>query len=189
MENQYPASLKGQFLMAMPGLMDPNFYQTVSCISEHNEAGAMGVVVNRVYPGLTAKSIFEELDIEFIPAIAPIPIHVGGPVHVGEIFILHGPPFKWEGCFKITPLLAMSNTKDILSAIGSGNGPKSFIIALGCAGWGRGQLEYEIKENAWLTGPIFEEIIFDIPIDYRWEAAVKKMGIDPALLSKNAGHA
>jgi len=89
----------------------------------------------------------------------------------------------------ITPSLAMSNTRDVLEAIATGKGPRAFIITLGCAGWGPGQLESEIKENAWLNFPIFEENIFDMPVDLRWEEAVKKMGIDPALLSNAAGHA
>jgi putative transcriptional regulator len=182
-------TLKGQFLLAMPGLIDPNFYQTVTCICEHNETGAMGIIVNRIHHSLTAKDIFEELEIEHVPDVASIPIHLGGPVHIGEIFILHGPPFSWEASLMITPSLAMSNTKDILEAVAMGKGPKAFIISLGCAGWGPGQLEAEIKENAWLNYPVFEENIFEMPIETRWEEAVRKLGIDPILLSNSAGHA
>ncbi|MGD8290810.1 MAG: YqgE/AlgH family protein [Desulfobacterales bacterium] len=183
------ATLKGQFLLAMPSLVDPNFQQTVSCICEHNENGAMGIIINRVHEFLTAKDVFEELAIEHTPATRSVPIHFGGPVHVGEIFVLHGPPFNWEASLMITPLLAMSNSKDILEAVALGKGPRSFIITLGCAGWGPGQLESEIKENAWLNHPIFEENIFEMPIEERWSEAVKKMGIDPILLSSMAGHA
>jgi putative transcriptional regulator len=183
------ATLKGHFLLAMPSLIDPNFHQTISCICEHNENGAMGIIINRVHHMLTAKDIFEELKIKYTPAAQSIPVHLGGPVHVGEIFVLHGPPFNWEASLMITPSLAMSNTRDILEAVAAGKGPRDFIITLGCAGWGPGQLEYEIKENAWLNHPIFEENIFDMPIEARWEEAVKKMGIDPALLSNKAGHA
>jgi len=184
-----PGSLKGQFLLAMPGLVDPNFHQTVTCICEHNEGGAMGIIVNRVHHTLTAHDIFEELTIEQAPDTESIPIHLGGPVHIGEIFLLHGPPFNWEASLMITPSLAMSNTRDILEAVAMARGPQAFIISLGCAGWGPGQLESEIKENAWLNHPIFEENIFDMPIETRWEEAVKKMGIDPTLLSNIAGHA
>jgi putative transcriptional regulator len=183
------ASLKGQFLLAMPGLIDPNFHQTVTCICEHNDTGAMGIIVNRVHNSLTAKDIFEELDIAHAGGAGALPIHLGGPVHVGEIFILHGPPFDWEASLMITESLAMSNTRDILEAVAMGRGPRSFIISLGCAGWGPGQLESEIKENAWLNSSIFEENIFDLPIEVRWDEAVKKMGIDPTLLSSTAGHA
>ena len=189
MATNHPATLKGQFLLAMPGLADPNFFQTVTSICEHNENGAMGIIVNRVHHSLTANDIFEELNISYGPGADSIPIYLGGPVHIGEIFVLHGPPFDWEASLMITPSLAMSNTRDILEAIAMDRGPESFLITLGCAGWGPGQLETEIKENAWLNYPIFEENIFNMPVESRWEEAVKKMGIDPTLLSDTAGHA
>jgi putative transcriptional regulator len=189
MKKGYADSLKGQFILAMPGLVDPNFYQTVSCICEHNSEGAMGLVINRAHDALTARDIFEELKIEYTSEAKFIPVHIGGPVHIGEIFVLHGPPFGWEASLKITHSLAMSNTRDIIESIAMGKGPQSFMIALGCAGWGPGQLEAEIKQNAWLNLPIFEENIFEKPIETRWEEAVRKMGIDPILLSDTAGHA
>ena len=189
MGGNQPATLRGQFLLAMPSLIDPNFHQTVTSICEHNENGAMGIIINRVHHSLTAKDIFQELNIEHAPGSDTIPIHLGGPVHLGEIFVLHGPPFEWEATLMITPSLAMSNTRDILEAVAMCRGPRAFIISLGCAGWGPGQLESEIKENAWLNSPIFEENIFEMPVESRWEEAVKKMGIDPTLLSDTAGHA
>jgi len=189
MTTDNPATLKGQFLLAMPGLLDPNFYQSVTCICEHNDGGAMGIIINRVHHSLTCKDIFEELNLKYVPDTESIPVHLGGPVHIGEIFVLHGPPLNWEASLKITPALAMSNTRDILEAIAMAKGPKAFIISLGCAGWGPGQLESEIKANAWLNYPIFEENIFEMPIETRWDEAVKKMGIDPMLLSNTAGHA
>ena len=184
-----PASLKGQFLLAMPGLADPNFFQTVTCICEHNEHGAMGVVINRIHHSLTAKDIFDELNIDCEPSVKTIPIHIGGPVHVDEVFVLHGPPFDWEASLTITTSLAMTNTKDIIEAVAMQKGPSAFIIALGCAGWGPGQLESEIRENAWLICPVFEKNIFDLPIEERWENTVRKMGFDPTLLSNTAGNA
>jgi putative transcriptional regulator len=189
MPTNQSATLRGHFLLAMPNLLDPNFNQTVTCICEHNENGAMGIIVNRVHHSLTAKDIFEELTIEHAPSMESIPVYLGGPVHLGEIFVLHGPPFTWEASLMITSSLAMSNTRDILEAVAMDRGPREFIVILGCAGWGPGQLESEIKENAWLNYPIFEENIFDMPVDLRWEEAVKKMGIDPTLLSDTAGHA
>jgi putative transcriptional regulator len=189
MEDNSSASFKGQFLMAMPLLLDQNFYQTVTCICEYTPAGCVGIVVNRVHPSLLIKDIFDELNIRFISEVNSLPVHIGGPVHIGEIFILHGPPFGWEGCLMITPTLALSNTRDILESVAMGRGPKSFIIALGCAGWGPGQLESEIKENAWLTSPVFEDVIFDMPVEKRWEASLKKIGVDPALILNTSGHA
>lgn len=189
MENNFQDSFKGQLLIAMPLLVDQNFYQTVTCICEYTSAGAVGIVINRVHPSLTIKDIFNELDMECIPDVESIPIHIGGPVHMGEIFILHGPPFGWEGSLMVTPTLALSNTKDILESVAMGRGPKLYIVALGCAGWGPGQIESEIKENAWLTSPIDENIVFDMPIEERWEASLKKIGVDPALILNTSGHA
>jgi putative transcriptional regulator len=189
MEDHGMPSIKGQFLIAMPGMMDPNFIMTVTCICEHNPKGAMGIIINRPHPTLLTKDIFEELKIEPISANESEPIYVGGPVHIGEVFILHGPPFGWQGCLKITPTLALSNTRDLIEAIASGRGPSSFMIALGCAGWGASQLESEIKQNTWLNCAISEKIIFEISSNIRWHETVKMMGIDPMVLSKTAGHA
>jgi putative transcriptional regulator len=158
-------------------------------VSEDTEEGALGIVVNRVIPSLTVGSIFRELNIDYTASTAKIPLHIGGPVHENEIFVLHGQPFFWEGCLMITPTLAMSNTMDIIKAIAKGQGPKAFLIALGCAGWGRGQLATEILQNVWLTCPVDDKIIFEYGIDERWHAAVKLLGIDPLLLSDTPGHA
>lgn len=181
--------LKGQLLIAMPALADSNFSYTVTFLAEHNAAGALGIVVNRNHPDLTARDIFAELGLAHSPSAASVPVYAGGPVHTGEVFILHGPPFSWESCFQITPTIAMSNSLDLLQAIAQGRGPSAFIIALGCAGWAQGQLEREIMENVWLTGDPAENIIFEVPPEDRWMEAVKKMGIDPVLLSGTAGHA
>jgi putative transcriptional regulator len=182
-------SLKGQFLMAMPGLLDPNFYQSVTCLSEHNQKGAMGIVITRIHPEINAKMIFDELEIHTAIDALKIPVHIGGPVHMNELFVLHAAPFTWEGSMMITEALALSNSRDILEAIAAGKGPQAFIIALGCAGWGPGQLESEIRSNSWMTGPYSEEIAFQMEVDRRWEAAMRGIGIDPALLSDTAGHA
>ena len=182
-------SLKGQFLMAMPGLADPNFFQSVTCLSEHNQKGAMGIVINRIHPEINGKMIFDELKIPSTADTEKMPVHIGGPVHMNELFVLHGAPFEWKGSMMINDLLALSNSLDILQAIAEEKGPRSFIIALGCAGWGPGQLEGEIRSNAWITGPYSEEIAFRTEVERRWEAAMRKIGIDPALLSDTAGHA
>jgi len=189
MEIETFESLKGQFLISMPGLMDPNFYQTVTFMCEHTSDGAVGIVINRVHDSLTVKNIFNELQIDVGTDIGSLPVHIGGPVNSNQIFVLHGPPFEWEGCLQISPAIAMSNTIDIITAVSKGKGPKLFIISLGCAGWGPGQLESELKQNAWLTSPALEEIIFEVPFEMRWQETVKKMGIDPALLTGTAGHA
>lgn len=189
MEQGYTSNLKGQFLIAMPSLMDPNFNQTVTCLCEHNENGAIGIVINRVHDQFTCKNLYRELSIEYTENSAKRPVFLGGPVHIGEVFILHGPPFDWEGCLQITSTLAMSNTMDIMRAVAMDRGPESAIIALGCAGWGAQQLESEIRENAWLTCPVSDGIIFEEEIEARWSSAVRKLGIDPGLLTETPGHA
>jgi len=186
---QIENSLKGHFLIAMPKMADFNFSHTVTCISEHTHSGALGIIINRVLPTVSGKTIFDELKLESAPGSESIPIHIGGPVHANEIFILHGPPFEWESCLMITEKLAMSNTMDIIAAIALGEGPEAFVISLGCAGWGPGQLESEITQNAWLTCPVANEVVFSEPIESRWERTVKMMGINPALLSSTPGHA
>jgi putative transcriptional regulator len=182
-------SLKGQFLMAMPGLADPNFYQSVTCLAEHNQKGAMGIVITRTHPELTGQMIFDEMHIRSSPQADSIPIHIGGPVHMNELFVLHTEPFDWEGCMMIRDGLALSNSLDILEAIALQRGPRFFMIALGCAGWGPGQLESELRGNAWINGPYSREIAFRVAVERRWEACLEKIGIDPALLSDTAGHA
>jgi putative transcriptional regulator len=181
--------LKGHFLMAMPGLLDPNFQQTVTVICEHNQEGALGLVVNRPHSFITCEEVFKELNIDHAPSAASVPVHIGGPVHSGEIFVLHGPPFSWEACLMINATLAMSNSIDIIEAVAKNRGPHAFVMCLGCAGWGPGQLEAELRDNAWLTIPARDDIIFGGKAEKRWEQSVRLMGIDPSLLSSTAGNA
>lgn len=181
--------LKGHFLMAMPGLMDPNFYRTVTFICEHSREGAMGIIIDRPLSGLNGENIFKELDIPFLDELAEVQIFYGGPVHTEEIFVLHGPPFNWGGCLAVSPSFGLSNTIDILESIAMGKGPENFIITLGCSGWGGGQLESEMKDNAWLTCTASMDITFHTPPERKWMTAIQKLGIDPELLSGEAGHA
>jgi putative transcriptional regulator len=181
--------LKGHFLIAMPGLMDPNFHQTVTLVCEHTREGAMGIIIDRLIPELNSGRLFKELQIACLQEQANLPVYFGGPVHVGEIFILHGPPFHWEGCLVVSPEFGLSNTSDILESIAVGRGPKEFIISIGCSGWGGGQLESEIMENAWLTGNASSRIVFKTSFEQRWAAAIEQLGINPDLLSGEAGHA
>lgn len=182
-------SLKGEFLIAMPSLVEPTFFQTVILMCEHNDSGAVGVIINRTHPFLTCRDIFEEIQIDCLPHVASIPVHIGGPVHSGEIFILHGSPFEWNGSLRVTPFVSLSNTLDLLNEIGKGSGPESFIIILGCAGWAPGQLESELSENVWLTTSANEGIIFNTAVSDRWGTALRDMGIDPLWLSSQVGHA
>ncbi len=188
-EKEFQASLKGHFLIAMPSLADPNFSQTVTCICEHTAEGAVGLVINRIHPELTMEAVLKELKLESVPEVDSLPVHLGGPVHTSQIFVVHGPPFGWEACRPVSPFLALSNSKDLLERLAKGQGPESFIITLGCAAWGPGQLESEIMANAWLTCPASETVLFQTPVDERWEKAASLMGIDLKLLTGAAGHA
>jgi putative transcriptional regulator len=181
--------LKGHFLMAMPALADPNFEKSVTCISEHNADGAVGIVLNQVHEGLTAAMVFAELGMACDWNADDIAIHIGGPVHTNQLFVLHGPPLAWEGSLPITDSLAMSNSRDILEAIAAKHGPYQFLISLGCAGWAPGQLEWEVTQNSWLTTPCDLDVIFKVPVEYRWETAIRKLGIDPSHLSDTGGYA
>ena len=189
MNPDIPSSLKGQFLMAMPNLADPNFRRSVTCITEHTPEGAVGIIVNQVHPRLNGRMIFEELNMEFEPQTDQIPIFIGGPVHGNELFVLHGPPLDWEDSLRVSDGLALSNSRAILEAVAQGKGPALSIITLGCAGWGPGQLEWEMMQNAWLTLPCNDEIIFHAPVESRWEHAIRQLGIDPDSLSDAAGTA
>jgi putative transcriptional regulator len=169
---------------------DRNFPEgTISHRHAQSLEGALGLVINRVFQDLTGRMIFEELGLDPVPQLNTIPVYLGGPVHKGQIFILHGPPFDWESFHLVTPSLALSNSKDILDALARGKGPDSFILALGCAGWGPGQLESEIMANAWLTSPVDEAIIFKTETEKRWEEAAKLLGVDISLLGSIVGHA
>ncbi len=165
-------SMKGKFLLAMPGLPDPNFAQTVTCMCEHNDSGALGFIVNKVHPLLTGRELFEDLEIEFNESVDKLDIFLGGPVQPSGVFILHGPPFKWNETLKVSDWLALSNSRDILEAIAVGKGPDFFMIMLGCAGWGPLQLDNELQDNAWLTCDATRDIMFDTRTDHRYEKAM-----------------
>ena len=173
----------------MPGLADPNFSMTVTCICEHSALGSVGLIINRLDSMVSGKDLFYELKLNIGPETGVIPVYFGGPVHSNEIFVLHGPPFDWEGCFPVNSTLAMSNTMDLLEAISFGGGPRDYLICLGCAGWGPGQLEIEMRENSWITCPASDNVIFNIPVAEKWKEAMKQVGINPSLLSNTAGHA
>lgn len=176
MSDGYPESMKGQFILAMPGLPDPNFAETVTCICEHNETGALGFIVNKIHPLLTGRELFEDLDIECHRSVDQLNVYLGGPVQPSGVFVLHGPPFNWRECLRITEGIGLSNSRDILDAIASNEGPESFLVLLGCAGWGPMQLDSELTENAWLTCSISEEIVFLEDVDLKWEKAMMLVG-------------
>lgn len=181
--------LTNQFLIAMPGLEDPNFFHSVTYICEHNDEGALGLVINRPLD-MQLGEIFEHIKIDYANAEAKrMPVHLGGPVQQDRGFVLHEPLGDWEATLKVTDYIGITSSIDILDAIARNEGPAHSLVALGYAGWGAGQLEKEIADNAWLSGPANTEILFDIPDDERWKAAAALLGVDLDLLTGEAGHA
>jgi putative transcriptional regulator len=182
------ANLTNQFLIAMPGLADPFFARTVSYLCQHNAEGALGIIVNRPLE-LTLADIMEQMEITVNdPDIGRLPVYFGGPVQPERGFVLHEPGGRWNSTLKVSESLCLTTSRDILEAAGSGKGPQHILVALGYAGWGKGQLEREITENSWLNAPADSSILFSRPAADRWKAAAELMGVDISLLTAQAGH-
>ena len=181
--------LTNQFLIAMPSLADPNFHRTVTLMCAHSEDGAMGIVINRPLD-IKLTSVLDHMSIETAANdVDRIPVLQGGPVQRERGFVIHHPPGEWEAVLTLGEEIGIATSKDILTAVAQGQGPERAIIALGYAGWGAGQLEQEVQQNAWLSGPADSRIIFDTPYEERWSSAARLLGIDPHNLSTDAGHA
>ncbi|MES9974021.1 MAG: YqgE/AlgH family protein [Candidatus Thiodiazotropha sp.] len=182
-------NLTNHFLIAMPRLEDPNFFHTVTYICEHTTDGAMGIVINRPMD-LHLADIFEQLEIQISTTdIAEQPVYIGGPVQSDRGFVLHESSTEWASTLKVTTDISVTTSLDILEAIAAGEGPEHNLVALGYAGWGAGQLESELAQNAWLSGPAESDIIFNRASDERWQAAADLLGVDLNLLSGDTGHA
>lgn len=183
------SNLTNHFLIAMPGLVDPNFQRTVTYVCAHNEDGAMGITINRPLD-LVLEEVLQQMELRASTEdIANTIVYQGGPVQTDRGFVLHNPRSSWDSSISISQDIDMTTSRDVLKAIATGNGPKDCLIALGYAGWGAGQLENEIKQNAWISGPANSEIIFRTPTHKRWEMAARELGIDMDLISSDVGHA
>lgn len=181
--------LTNQFLIAMPTLDDPNFARTVTYVCAHNEDGAMGIVINRPLR-LDLAEVLLQMEMEASdPRIGLQVVYQGGPVHRDRGFIIHSPALDFGSTIRVSDDIAVSTSREILSAMSRGEGPADTLVALGYAGWGAGQLEQEIQQNAWLNGPATADIIFHAPPEQRWERAAAHLGIDLGLLSSDIGHA
>lgn len=181
--------LEGQLLLAMPGMTDPRFERSVIYVCSHSEEGAMGLVVNNPIPNLTFDSLLAQLNIEGDDSTPEFLIHAGGPVDTGRGFVLHSPDFVEDRSVKLAGDVALTATVDILKALADESGPKRHIIMLGYAGWGPGQLEDEINQNAWLSTEPTGEVLFETPDEQKWPRAMESLGVDIAMLSSEAGHA
>jgi len=183
-------SLAGHFLIAMPGMGDPNFARGITFICQHDEDGAMGLVVNR----LSDYKLGDVLQQMHMPCerveVAATPVLTGGPVQPERGFVLHASGEReWESSYRVNDMLAVTTSRDILAAMADGDGPQRALVTLGYAGWGAGQLEQELRENAWLTVRAHQRILFDTPLDDRWNAAIALVGINPANLTSYSGRA
>lgn len=182
-------NLTHHFLIAMPRMADPNFANTLTYVCEHNPDGALGLVVNRPIE-MKLSALFEQIDVPLADAkLRETPVMFGGPVQVDRGFVLHRPLGNWQSTLAISDELGLTTSKDILEAVGRGEGPQRMIVSLGYAGWSAGQLEQELAANAWLTVEADPEVLFETPAEARLPAAMRLLGIDFARLSDGAGHA
>jgi len=182
-------NLTDNFIIAMPGLNDVNFDHTVTYICEHDENGTFGIVIN-AKTDITFHEVIAQMNIDIEPdEKREQNIFSCGPVQQDRGFILHRPSGNWNSSLHVNDRVALTTSRDILEAIAQNKGPDDALIALGYAGWGPGQLESEMAANTWLSCPAEEQIIFDTPVEKRWQAAANILGVDLQLLSSDSGHA
>lgn len=182
-------NLANQLLIALPALDDPHFARSVALICQHDGDGAMGVVVNRASE-YTLGEVLQQMNLETTDeALRNRVVLYGGPVHPERGFVLHDGGEAWESTMQIGAGLYLTTSRDILEAMARGAGPAHAVVALGCAGWGAGQLEFELGENSWLTAPADGELLFDLPLDQRWQAAGGRIGVDMTRMTDYSGHA
>ena len=182
-------NLTGKILIAMPFLPDPRFTHAVIYVCGHDAQGAMGLIVNKGLPAVSFEELLAQMNVDVSAVTSKVPVHYGGPVEVGRGFVLHSSDYSAESTVLIENGFAMTATLDILRAIAVNEGPRDILLALGYVGWGAGQLEHEIQENGWLTIEADSALIFDHDLEGKWRQALATLGIDPAVLSFEIGHA
>jgi putative transcriptional regulator len=184
-----PTPLANRLLIALPALTDPHFARSVTLVCQHDEEGAMGVVVNRPSE-YTLGDVLQQMGIESRDdALNSQVVLSGGPVHPERGFVLHDGGEGWDSTMAVSDSLYITTSRDILEAMAGGSGPANAIVALGCAGWGAGQLEQELTEDSWLTVPMDPGLLFDTPLAARWQAAAGSIGVDMTQLADHSGHA
>ena len=182
-------NLTRHFLIAMPNMADPHFSRTLTYICEHNEQGALGLVINRPID-MTLAKLLDQISIPAAPGqCESIPVHYGGPVQTDRGFVLHGPVGNWQSTLAINAEIGLTTSKDILQAVARGEGPRQMLVTLGYAGWAPGQIEQELAQNAWLTVEARDDVMFELSPAQRLTAAMEMLGVDYATLSEHAGHA
>ena len=189
--------LTNHFLIAMPSMQDPIFGGTVVYLCEHNQNGALGVVINKS-TDMTVDVLFDRINLKLeirhdspaaMPQVYRRPVMFGGTVQVERGFVLHTAMDQFSSTLRVTDGIALTTSKDVLEAVANGDGPLQVLVSLGCAGWGAGQLEDELGRNGWLTVKADPAIIFDLPVEQRFTAALALLGIDPVMLSGEFGRA
>jgi putative transcriptional regulator len=181
--------LTNQLLIAMPALRDPNFARGVAFLCQHGDDGAMGLMINRLSE-YRLGDVLAQMNMQSeIPEVIDAPVLIGGPVQPERGFVLHSPSGDWESSFSISERISVTTSRDILLAIAAGNGPQHAVVALGYSGWSPGQLEQELCDNHWLTAPAAERVLFETPLEDRWEAAAALVGVNLIQLASYAGHA
>jgi len=193
MNNESDTNLSGKFLLAMPGMGDPRFHKAVILVCAHDDNGAMGLVINHMLPGIDLENLLKQLNIatpegKASPA-AGVAVMSGGPVDNVRGFIVHTPEFHQQDTVRINDQISVTGTVDALRAVAIGEGPQQMIFVLGYSGWGPGQLDQELQDNAWLVFDAAPEIIFETEVDQKWDAVIRRMGIDPSMLSNTVGRA
>lgn len=188
-ENLGAGYLEQQMLLAMPGMVDSNFVGSVTLMCQHNDAGAIGITINRI-SSFTLGEIFSQLHLDCQDELVRnMPVLEGGPVAPDRGFVLHSPVQGYESSMKVGNDIMVTTSRDVLADIATGSGPEKYIVALGYAGWGGGQLEGEMMANAWLSVSADTDIIFDLPLPSRFDEALGRLGINLEQLHTEAGHA
>lgn len=189
MNTESASDLSNHFLIAMPSLDDENFGGSLVFVAEHNEQGALGLVINRTME-IDLATLFRRIDLDLGSAsLGQTSVMYGGPVHTDRGFVLHHPVGQWGSTVAVSDEIGLTSSRDVLEAVAAGNGPSRMLVMLGYAGWGPGQLEEEISRNAWLTVEADASLIFETPADERLQRAFALLGINPAFLASAAGHA
>ncbi len=193
---QETSSLMGQLLIAMPGMGDVRFEKSLIYVCAHSEDGAMGFMVNRLVDAPTIQNFLLQLNIinedeqeDYAEIHQTLNLHDGGPVEPGRGFVLHSPDFESKTTLQIDSYVSLTATLEILRAIATGRGPRKSMLALGYAGWAAGQLEEEIAANGWLNAEADMNLLFEAPVEQRYDQALAKLGVNAQLLSAEAGHA
>ncbi len=186
--SELSTSLAHHLLVALPSLTDPTFARTVALICQHDGNGAMGVLVNQPSDYTLGEVLAQmEIDTDDSALLAQVVLN-GGPVHTERGFVLHDDPREWDSSLAVGEGVFLTTSRDILEAMARGEGPRNALVTLGCAGWSEGQLESELSDNSWLTVPAAAELLFDTPLDQRWQGAAASIGVDLFRLTDYSGH-